>query len=148
MSVHHYWGDEDFDWDGLNSSINIITDICRFWRLGIHSKEKYGTARITPWFWDGSLHSLIWPGYVYRQYPKNWIGDKLWWLDIYFFPRFFNALFLTRLVFWFHAKIYNYAFQKAIKKYPHLKEELLVDADGCELIDGGKEVHDKYWVQL
>jgi hypothetical protein len=45
MAVH-YWGDEDFDWASLYAAISEATDIMRvFGRIGVHSKEKYGTAR-------------------------------------------------------------------------------------------------------
>jgi replicative DNA helicase Mcm len=39
----HYWGDKDFDWDGLDKAINYIDKEFRKWRIPVRqSKEKYG----------------------------------------------------------------------------------------------------------
>ena len=147
---HHIWGDTDFDWDGLNDALHIIWKTCRWARLGAHVKEKYGSARVTPWFWDGSLHSLLYPGYVYCQYKDRWfgIGNILWWCDIYLFPKIAKWTGLLSIIFWIQKKVYNLAFQRALKKHPHIRDEILADVDFHELIDGGEEVHNKYWTRV
>ena len=102
----------------------------RFWgRIGVNSKEKFGTARIYVTFWDGSLHGLIYPGHVRCRFPK-W----LWSLDIKFISRFCHWTRITKLVNWYQSKIYSMAYSKGIKAFPKVKVELVVAADFDELI--------------
>lgn len=127
----HKWGD-DFDLKGLNDCEDILYNICRkYGRLGGQIKEKYGTLRFYAMF-DLSLHSLVYPGYVYSQFPE-W----LWTLDIYYISPFLNKLF-GKIWFWYQSKIYNYAYHKCLKKYPNLRDEILCCADYPELIKGNK----------
>ena len=143
MPPTHYWDDDEdkFDWKALNDGMNIMVSIMRFARIGVHYKEKYGTARVSCYFYDGSLHSFTHPGYVYSQYPK-W----LWTADIYYIGPFFRFLRFPRFVQFFQRRFYTLAYYVAMKKYPHVAEELCVCADWPELIIGGKKIHDKHWV--
>ncbi len=139
--VYHEWGEENVDWEGINDCCNILHNICTRWgRFGGQTKEKYGTVRFYAHMGWLSLHSLVYPGYVYSQFP-NW----LWSLDIYYIGPFLRFCFEKIWVKW-QAYIYNLAYQKCLKKYPHLRAEILCDADHLELIKGatrreGKDLH-------
>lgn len=123
----HLWGDEDFDWKQLGESIDMVDSFMRFWgRIGVQSKEKYGTARIYVTFWDGSLHGALYPSYVFNQMPK-W----LWKMDLDYIGPFIRWTRLPKLVNWYQSKIYGIAYSRAIKKYPKVKIELVIHAD-CE----------------
>lgn len=136
----HQWGDEDFDWKALDGAINIIYKTMNFFRIGCHIKEKYGTIRTSVYFWDGDLHSLIYPGYVYSQFP-SW----LWKVDIRYIKKISCFLKLYIPIHWIQRKGYTLAYYLAMRKYPHIKEEICCDADAPELIIGGAEIHNKHW---
>jgi hypothetical protein len=119
MAVH-YWGDEDFDWASLYAAISEATDIMRvFGRIGVHSKEKYGTARWSVYMCDGTLHSLTHPGHVYSRYPK-W----LWRFDVKYKPLRFVAPIIRA----YQKQVLRFAFKYICGKYPHIQEELLESA--------------------
>lgn len=128
----HRWGDEDFDWESLYHAIEEISSYFTKWRLGNHSKEKYGTARISIYFFNGSLFELCYPGYVSYWPWKNY--SKLLKFDIYYVPIIFRFLGLTKLIRYFQYKVYSRGYNLAIKKYPHIKKEILICADYPELI--------------
>jgi hypothetical protein len=141
MSTYHEWGD-DFDWEGLGNAGHIIWWLCtKIGRIGIHIKEKYGTLRCSSYFWDGSLFGLCYPGYVYNQFPK-W----LWNIDCSYIKPFVRFLKFPTWIMWKYQKaIYMLAYYIAMKKYPHIREEICVDSDGYEMIIGGRKIHDKHW---
>ncbi len=129
----HSWGDSDVDWKGIQDCCDILYKICyKYGRFGGQIKEKYGTVRFYATF-STSLHSLVYPGYVYNQFP-----DWLWKLDIHYITPFLEKT-VGKLVFWYQKKVYNYAYQKCLKKYPHLRDEILCCADYPEFISGAKE---------
>jgi len=143
--VYHEWGEKDVDWAGLDDCCNILHNTCTRWgRFGGQTKEKYGTVRFYAHMGWLCLHSLIYPGYVYNQFPK-W----LWTLDCKFIGpilRFFFEKIWTK----WQIKVYNYAYQKCLKKYPHLRAEILCGADNAELIKGatrkeGNDTHILGW---
>jgi hypothetical protein len=115
----HYWGDEDFDWDSLYKAETEILKIMRYGRIGVHSKEKYGTLRWDIYFCDGTLHSFTHPGYVYSQYPK-W----LWCFDLDYRP----LTFVGPVIRFWQKLIVQYAFTKVCSKYPHIRDEIVMDA--------------------
>lgn len=134
MRTTHLWGDEDFDWEGLNDAINFITRYLRRYRMGVHSKEKWGRADISVSFGISSLHELIWPGYCFRQWGKHKLGDLLWRADIYFWPRVFAPLNVAVLV-PLHKYAYCRAYMLASRRWPHLINEVAGNADFIELLD-------------
>ena len=93
-------------------------------------------------FWDGSLHSLIYPGYCYSQFPK-W----LWSFDIMYIRKYMPR-FIIKLVQYLQTPFYTLGYFIAMKKYPHIKDEIACDAQCPDLIIGGKKIHDKYWVSI
>jgi hypothetical protein len=116
----HHWGDKDFDWDSLYSAINEGSQIMRvFGRIGVNSKEKYGTARWGIFLCDDTLHSLIYPGHYFNRFPK-W----LWKLDVRLQP--------LRWVSWiiraYQKQVVQFAFHYICYRYSHIQDEILSDA--------------------
>lgn len=149
----HRWGDE---WDvkhgrKLDEAICYIMDTWRIYaRIGSHGKEKYGTFRDHPRFWEGGLHTLMYPGYVYIQRP--FIYFKLDWYIIKPFTKYTG---LHKLGLWYQKQVYNYAIQKMCKKYPEITDELVADLDGVDFVKPGifgnvcgKTIYNKYWTRL
>jgi len=146
---YHNWGDEDFDWNSLNTAINFIMDFWRrYGRIGSHGKEKFGTFRDHPYFYTGwwAIHQLVKPGYVRYTWP-SWMYK----VDL-FLGRVVHRLRLQRLVFKYQAFVYNIAIQIACKRYPHIVDELVADLEGYELVKpglfgkiDGTIIHKKYW---
>lgn len=127
----HMWGDKDFDWNALNEAIELTTHIMTRWgRIGFHSKEKYGTFRGATYFYSGGLHSLIYPGYVYSQFPK-W----LWTLECLYLPTVTKWLGINWMVWQWQKRVYNWAYQASVKRYPHIIAEIIQAADYPELIE-------------
>lgn len=138
----HFWGDKDFDWKGLNEAIDYISDRLQgLARIGVHSKEKYGTARIRCYFVN-NIHSLTHPGYVWSQYP-----DWLWKLDCYYGDKILKYTGLGYLIFKWQKYIYVDTYRRAVLKWPHIKDEILCNADQLEWLEEVEicKVSD-YWV--
>lgn len=132
----HLWGDEDFDWEMLDESIEMVDSFMRFWgRIGVQSKEKFGTARIYTTFWDGSLHGLVYPSAHFSRFPK-W----LWAFDLKYLAPLVRYFKLQELVNWYQSKIYGLAYSRAIKAFPKVKIELVVGCDHEELIKEHKAI--------
>lgn len=137
----HVWGDKDFDWKALDNAINDVYRLRKWGRLGGQLKEKYGTLR---WYvkfaYPMSLHNLIYPGYCYSQFPK-W----LWTFDCLYLSKVLDFCF-GKVFRWYQYQVYNLIYQYLIKKYPHIRAEILMQADYLELIKGvtredGKKTH-------
>ncbi len=127
----HNWSDDSFDWKQLDESIQMVDSFMRFWgRIGVNSKEKFGTARIYVTWWDGSLHSMIYPGYHFCQFPK-W----LWKLDLNVIGPLMRFTRIQKFVYWYQRKIYSMAYSRALKRFPKMKVELVIAADFEELIE-------------
>jgi hypothetical protein len=129
MGDYHIWGEEGFDWDGLNAAGNYIQYYCtKYGRIGIHQKEKYGTLRVDAYF-TSTVHDVICPGYYFTRYPNDTLRD----LD-YFFSEHSRWLFKPFNA--YQRFIYRLVYKRAVKKWPHLIEEILIDADHPELLQG------------
>lgn len=127
----HTWGEEDFDWKGLDEAINFIHNRFRRWRIQVtQSKEKYGTARIYCHLGVYQIHSITHPGYVYSRYP-HW----LWVLDCRY-GRYVVKYLVNWWLYPLHKFIYRDTYKKAVKMYPHLTREILCMADYYELLGG------------
>lgn len=117
---HHDWSDKSFDWKSLNKAEILGNKIMkRLARIGIHSKEKYGTIRWSLYLFNGTLHSLTHPGYVYSQYPK-W----LWSFDVRNKP----LKFLQKPINLYQKLIVALTFEYLVYKYPHITDEIISDA--------------------
>jgi len=125
----HYWGDKDFDWEGLDKAINFInTNLVRWGRINVRqAKEKFGTARIYCFLGWYQFHSITHPRACFNRYPKwlwDWdcaVGSKIVTL--------FNWVVVS-----YHKWLYRTVYQMACRKYPHLVEEICCMADYVELL--------------
>lgn len=141
----HRWSDKGIDWSGIDAAAGSIGDFCRKWgRLGGQAKEKYGTVRFYANFGYLSLSNIIYPGYVYSKFP-----DWLWKLDCDYIGPFLRFFFEKSFVSW-QKFVYNKAYWRALRKWPHLRAEILNSADYIELIKGvsrveGKKTHILGW---
>lgn len=132
----HQWGDEGVDWAGIDRAAYEIAEYCMKWgRITCNGKEKYGTVRVYINFIYGSLHELTHPGHYFIRY-----GKVLRWLDYRVFGPLIRVSRFPRLMHHWQYFIYNRAYQLALKKYPHLAEEILVCSDYPELIKGAEQI--------
>lgn len=141
----HNWGDGWPFFEHVENAASEIGQFCRKWgRISVTStKEKYGCCRVYCSFGHLSLHQMIYPGYTYNRFPQ-W----LWNLDWAMFHKILNIKPINTLFFKYQVWIYNLAYKKAVKKYPHIREEILVDADFLDLLPWAKDVQDRNWVTV
>lgn len=137
----HEWGDKDFDWDSLYNAERDLRKILRFFRIGAHTKEKYGSLRASVYFWDGGLHQLIWPGAVYTQ--NRFIA---YYLDQYLLIPAMKYTGLLWLGLRLHYFGYKIAYAYIMLKYSHIIDELTCNADHYELLLNGEKLKNKFWV--
>lgn len=116
-NCHHQWGDTDFDWKGLDTAGLVIWQFCRMWCGPLLSiKEKYGTLRVNTYF------------YCY-------CGNN----------QYIGAICET-IAITYQKLIYKLAYKKALRMFPHLKHEILVDCDYPEVIGSeAVEIVNLYW---
>lgn len=124
----HAWGDEDVDWNGINDAARYIYNYLKWWRVPVRDcKEKFGTVRVyTGLSWERGwlLQHLFYPNYVYYQFPK-WVRK----LDYMFPTHWLNIVIVP-----FYKWLYKRAYGNALKKWPHLRMEILSAADYHELL--------------
>lgn len=126
----HYWGDDWDGWDDLSRVCDEMWTFTRRWgRLGGDIKEKYGTLRFYAKF-HHMVHDLIWPGYVYCQWPK-WL-HFLWSWDCWYYDKYCSRLryCIVKYQYW----IYRLAYRRALRRYPQIRKEILCAADYPELL--------------
>jgi len=127
----HDWGDDWLYWDDLDEAARFISDYCSRWgRFGGQAKEKFGTLRFYALF-HHNLHDLIWPGYVFTQWtpalaPLRWLDDYVYRLGVC------NPL--RSLVIRWQTFVYARAYRLALKRWPHLRREILCCADYPEYL--------------
>lgn len=129
----HYWGDEDFDWIGLNYVVNYIDKNLKRWgRVGVRqTKEKWGNLRCYCSLGWNSLLSITHPGWThYKPYPK-WLRK----LDIFYLSKIIPILFNWALE-PYHCWLYRKLYSNMVKKFPHLREEIICCADYPKLLKG------------
>jgi hypothetical protein len=133
----HVWGDKAFDWKALDKAISQGTWLMsKLGRIGVHSKEKFGTARWSIYLFNGQLHSLTHPGYVYSRYPK-W----LWSFDVIHRP----LRFLVRPIQFYQALIIKLTFLYLWYKFPHIRPEVFSDAPRELLIKKHSKFAASFW---
>lgn len=131
----HYWGEEDFDWAGLDWCVNYLdTNLKRWGRINVRqTKEKWGCIRCYLSLGWSSLFSITHPGWVSYKvagYPK-WLIT----FDIYYLSRVIPFLF-NWFILPYHKWLYRKLYSDCVKKYPHLRQEILCCADFRELLKG------------
>lgn len=130
-NLHSWYSDDkNIDWKGIGDAAEYIgTSLLKYGRMGVRDyKEKYGTIRVYVDFGWHQLHSVTHPRHVYSQYPK-W----LWKLDCQYISRVV-ALF-NWIVIPYHMWLYTYIYGRALKKWPHLRSEILQGADHNSLLE-------------
>lgn len=134
---YHEWGDESFDWDSLYKAERIGNKMMRkLGRIGVHSKEKYSTIRWSLFLFDGSLHSFTHPGHVYSRYPK-W----LWKLNCkYKLPKLLRKPIQT-----YQKLVVRFTFRYLCNRFPHIADEILMDAPRELLPDDLRKRAGKLW---
>ena len=137
----HDWSEKDFDWEGLSAAGAMISEYLERHRVGCHWKEKYGTLRLTPYFFTGSLHSWVFPGYMYNNYDEKW----QWELDCNLQVQEAINKACGDMIRKHQYKAYNKAYQRALAAYPHLEDEILANVAHYELLENGKEIQKRYW---
>jgi hypothetical protein len=149
--AYHLWGDSWPYWDDLHSAISRIQGICwKYGRIHMGGKEKYGTFRDELMgLWDGTIHNLLYPGFVYIQYKRP---DYYYRCDYPIVSKVTTIIGLKYLVNKYQAAVYNYAIQSTVKKYPYLKDELTHDLNGYWMVKpgifgplDGKRIHESVW---
>ena len=140
----HYWGDNTFDWKGLDDAGEYISCwLVRWTRLSVAQvKEKFGTLRIYCSFGWSSFHAIVWPQHmwVHKYWPYK--------LDLVI-SRFLMPI-INRVMIPIQRKAYAWRYKKAVEKWPHLKDEIVSMADFGELFEGvipGYK-HSDYWKTL
>lgn len=134
----HNWGQEGVDWAGISDAAEYIASSLRKWRVNVTDhKEKFGTVRVYLFWGWSSLHCITHPGYHYCQYPKDGWLYKLNYSSVvyYFLRRVVNPILIP-----LQQRLYTYVYGQAIKKWPHLRHEILEGADYSELL-GKHGVH-------
>lgn len=142
----HNWGDNDVDWAGIDNAADYIEKYCIRWgRFGGQAKEKYGTVRFYVSF-HNMLYELFWTSHHYARWthasywPRSirWlshlIGPALSWFDDKIYSHRYNFLILI-IQKWQH-KVYRNAYKNALKRWPHLRDEILCCADYPDLLEG------------
>lgn len=126
----HHWGDGfKYFSDVDEAAFEIGQFLRRYARMSVtQTKEKYGTARVYCHFGWSQMFSITHPGYVWSRYPQ-W----LWKFDVYYISKIIQPLNLVVVP--FHRFMYTLAYRLAIKKYPHIREEILGGADYPELLE-------------
>lgn len=121
----HSWGDTDMDWEGLNDAGRYIARYCktRAW-MRIHWKEKWGCIRFEYTYsslFENPIHSIIWPGHLFIRYSNRMLRiDKM-------LGSILTTLRITRAIRSYQTWVFKRAIRNAVKKWPHIREEILED---------------------
>lgn len=126
----HNWGQEGVDWAGIeDSAYEIGTFISRWGRMAVsQTKEKFGTVRVYCHFgWD-CFYGILWPRHCW---VRGWWPYRLDLAMSSFVCRLLNIIVVP-----YQKFIYRLAYKLAIKKRPHLREEIICCADWGEVLEG------------
>lgn len=137
----HFWGDKDFDWEGLNKVMRYIYNyVYKRSLVRVSMKEKFGTIRYEWIFIPGESvragFRITLPFFRRKsKYIKEGMPIVIWsWYDSII------ARLWRRYGYWLLKR----AIFKAVAKWPHLEDEIFEDAPE-ELI--GEEIYSRYWVK-
>lgn len=124
----HDWSNDKVDWKGISDAASYIYNYLKRWRVPVRDhKEKYGTVRVyTGLGWERGwlFQHLLYPNYIYYQFPQ-WVRRidymiPCHWLNVILVP--------------FYKYLYTRAYGNALRKWPHLRAEILRGADFNELL--------------
>ena len=122
---YHDWNDDTFDWKSLDDAGNYLTDNCRrYARLGLWTKEKYGTLRVSTtcaFFTEYDfIHHIFYPGYARYTFPR-WFRTYIDWPV----GRVLGKLGVISLIQRYQLAVLRRFWQKAAERWPHIAEEIL-----------------------
>lgn len=127
MNESHNWGDSWPFWNDLDKCIDFVwwfsTKIGRF---GGQTKEKFGSLRFYVMF-HYQLHDLFYPGHYYIRWGK--FGQ---FLDSIYTKPFFNPI--RRLICVYQEQIYKLIYWIAVRRWPHIMDEIVNSCDYDELL--------------
>jgi hypothetical protein len=132
----HTWGDTGVDWEGISDAAHYIGSmLLKYGRVQVlDMKEKYGEVRVYVSFGWYQIHCITHPGHSYGRYPKF-----LWNLDCMYLSHIVPLL--NPVVVPMQKFLYTYIYGKALRKWPHLRKEILQGADYPELLTKYREHH-------
>ena len=127
--TYHIWGDPDVDWDALNNACHYLEQQCRRWaRMGVWTKEKYGTMRVSTtcaYFTRYDfIHHIFYPGYVRYVWP-SWFRTYIDWPV----GCMLDKLGIIRLINKYQTAVLKYFWKRAAAKWPHISDEILDEFD-------------------
>lgn len=128
----HHWGDKGVDWKGIEDAAAFIGRNLRRWgRVDVsQTKEKYGTARVYCSFgFYEVLHGFFYPGHSYYHMPA-WLVR----VDHFISFKLHLGQMLTAVMVPYQKRLYTFLYGRALKKWPHLRMEILSGADWSELL--------------
>ena len=127
----HSWGDEGVDWKGIDDAAEFIGVNLRRWgRVNVRQyKEKFGTVRVYCSFGWHKFHNITHPGWCRGQYP-----DWLWHLDCDIGSLVIKPI--NYVIVPYQRWLYRLFYRIAVKKWPHLRREILCAADYSDLLKG------------
>lgn len=124
----HHWGDENVDWQGISDAASYIYNYLKRWRVPVRDcKEKWGTVRVyTGLGWERGwlMNHLFKPGHMYYRFPR-WVRTVDYWIPTHW---------LNPVLIPLHQWLYTRAYGNALRKWPHLRLEILSGADYSELL--------------
>lgn len=129
IPAHHYWGrwtDEGFR--DVGQAAYEIAEFCRRWgRFTGQEKEKFGQVRFYAYI-DGELDiwALLVGGYYYYK------GPKWFWPINGFIAKHVKIPF--ELLYRYRVFIYKLAYKRALKRYPHIHNEIISGMDHRDAI--------------
>jgi hypothetical protein len=92
--------------------------------MGIWTKEKYGTMRVSTtcaYFIEYDfIHNIFYPGYCSYQFPR-WFRVHVDWP----IGKFLGKIGIVRLLQRYQTAVLKYFWKRAAKKWPHIAEEIL-----------------------
>jgi len=158
------WGDKTHDWDAINNCVEIMYE--EIPEYIIQAKEKFGYLRC---YVSPVVDAQGWRRFSIDYTKKRWLSWMRWlfhigmwrsYRQISIHIRFFgftvnyiarkklSASRKTRMEQDFPLK-YRYAYEKCLRKYPHMKKYILMDADFPKYLKGLVQEkdcdHEAYW---
>ena len=130
----HTWGEENFDWEGLDWCVNYLdTNLRRWGRVNVlQTKEKFGCLRCYCSLGWACLFNITHPGWVSYKVA----GYPTWLMDFDIFVLSKIIPYLNYIILPYHKWLYRKLYANMIKKYPHLRKEILCTADFSLLLQG------------
>ena len=121
----HLWGDAEMDWKALDEAERYLNDRCRqFARLGLWTKEKYGTLRVSTnvaYFSEYDfIHHIFYPGHVLYYWPK-WFRKYIDWP----LGNVLKRIGVLHVIQKYQHAVLKYFWKRAAKKWPQVAEEIL-----------------------